>query len=138
MGWWKIDPSTGAPIDDPSALSDDQVILLNAVPGVDDDGASHYLGDGPLDMAYSLSIELRESLGDTTKVSAVAALKWLLDGVPLADLVEAGIVADESRRVAEAFWDDVDSCYEDDWNRKALPAERRLIAQHAADRAGMR
>ena len=138
MGWWKIDPSTGDPIGQPSALSDDQVILLNAVPGVDDDSAAHYLGDGPLDMAYSLSNELREALGDSTRVSAVDALKWLLDGVSLAELSEAGMDDEEIRRLAETFWSDVDSCYEDDWDRKALPAERRLIAQHAVERADMR
>jgi hypothetical protein len=138
MGWWKIDPSTGAPLDEPSASSSDEVILLNAVPGVDDDGEAHYLGDGPLDMAYSLSNELRDLLGDSTEVAAVDALKWLLDGAPLAALGESAMTAAEIQRLAEGFWDDVDSCYEDDWDRKALSAERRFIAQHAVERAGLR
>jgi hypothetical protein len=138
MGWWKIDPSTGAPLGEPSAYSDDDVILLNAVPGVDDDGEAHYLGDGPLDMAYSLSNELREVLPDPSEVSAVEALRWLLDGAPLAALADSGMAAAEIQRMAKEFWDDVDSCYEEDWDRKALSAERRFIAQHAVDRAGMR
>ena len=56
MGWYRIDPATGkAAKEGHSKLSrPPEVVLLNAVPGVDDDEAHCYLGDGPWDMASTL------------------------------------------------------------------------------------
>ena len=33
------------------------------------------------------------------------------------------------RKVVEAFWADIDTCYDDDWERKALPSEKRWICE---------
>ena len=65
MGWYKIDPASGAPAKDaPSALSQPpDFVLLNAVPGIDDDESDFYLGDGPSDMASTVPDEIESATG---------------------------------------------------------------------------
>jgi hypothetical protein len=64
MGWDRIDPATGMPLESSAwELSrPPEFVLLNAVPGVDDDEAC-YLGDGPWGMACTLPNEVAEAAG---------------------------------------------------------------------------
>jgi hypothetical protein len=90
-------------------------VLLNAVPGVDDDEEAHYLGDGPWDMMYSA----------VTKITA------LLEGRPLPTAAEARALFMERRLqgslaklppetvvlllpLVADMWKNVDYCYDDD------------------------
>src|SRR4051812_33947985 len=70
MGWWRIDPDTGMPLKDGhSKLSRPDLVLLNAVPGVDDNEAACYLGDGPWDMSSTMPAEIAAATGDALFLS---------------------------------------------------------------------
>ncbi len=129
MGWWQIDPQTGMPAQAAqSALSrPPEFVLLNAVPGVDDLETACYLGDGPWDMASTLPNEIQEVIGDPITWSPDEIRRLLLNGQ-----IPSGLEDEQSaelNRVVEAFWQDIDTCYEDDWERGSLPAERRWICE---------
>src|SRR5262245_36192286 len=127
MGWHKIDPKTGAsPNEAQSALSQPpDFVLLNAVPGVDDNETDCYLGDGPWDMASTVPAEIEAVLGKGQQLSDEEVRALLLNRV-----VPKGVGSARSDlgkkllKVVEAFWQDIDSCYQDDWDRGAKPAER--------------
>lgn len=133
MGWWKIDPRTGAPARDArSALSrPPDFVLLNAVPGVDDEETACYLGDGPWDMASTVPGEIGAVVGDASRVSDDQLRDLLLRRVVPPGVGGAGSDAGVALlRVVDEFWADIDSCYEDDWERPAGPAERRWICEN--------
>jgi hypothetical protein len=130
MGWHKIDPKTGAPPEHAqSALSrPPDFVLLNAVPGIDDDKAECYLGDGPWDMASAVPGEIEAVLGKTARLSDDQIRDLLLrravpSGLPRS---KAGV---KLLQVVDAFWRDIDSCYEEDWDRPAKPAEKHWICE---------
>jgi hypothetical protein len=138
MGWHKINPNTGAPAKDShSALSKPpDFVLLNAVPGVDDsevEGSDTdcYLGDGPWDMASTLPAEVEEVTGEARQLSDEQLRDLLLRRV-----VPPGVdnewpdMGVKLLHVVDAFWKDIDSCYEDDWDRPAKPAEKRWICEN--------
>jgi hypothetical protein len=105
-------------------------VLLNAVPGVDDDAEACYLGDGPSDMVSTLPGEVAEVVGRSWSADEVRRL-FLESRLP------AGIGATEGkelRSIVQAFWDDIDGCYEDSWERGALPAEKRWVCEEAVAR----
>src|SRR5262245_27586364 len=81
MGWWRIDPATGEPAKDAqSSLSrPPEFVLLNAVPGADDDEEACYLGDGPWDMAASVADEIRSVIGDDVSLTDQEARSLLLE-----------------------------------------------------------
>ena len=132
MGWWPIDPATGMPVEDASSsLSQPpDFVLLNAVPGVDDDAEVSYLGDGPWDMASTLPAELAAAMGGPLTWSAEE-----IQGLFLEDRIPAGAEgkADELRAIVSAMWRDVDSCYEDDWERPSNASEKKWVLQYAID-----
>ena len=72
MGWWRIDPETGMPQEGASsALSrPPDFVLLNAVPGVDDEADACYLGDGPSDMVSTMPDEIGSIVGSRVRWSA--------------------------------------------------------------------
>lgn len=130
MGWHKIDPQTGEPAKDAhSALSrEPDFVLLNAVPGVDDNQGDCYLGDSPWDMASTVPSEIAAVAGDAWKLSDEQIRDLLLRRI-----VPAGVNAESGGKllqVADALWRDIDSCYEDDWERPARPAEQRWICEN--------
>jgi hypothetical protein len=133
MGWHKIDPKTGAPAKDAhSKLSQPpDFVLLNAVPGADDNDADCYLGDGPWDMASTVPAEIKEVIGDLSQLSDEQIRELLLRRV-----VPSSVGGDKSDigvkllHVVDAFWSDIDSCYEDDWDRPAKPDEKRWICEN--------
>ena len=136
MGWWKIDPRTGAPAKDAhSALSKPpDFVLLNAVPGVDDNEADCYLGDGPWDMASSLPEEIEAATGAVLRLSDEQIRDLLLRCV-----VPRGVGGKRSDigvkllQVVDAFRKDINSCYEEDWERPARPAEMRWICEYVVE-----
>jgi hypothetical protein len=133
MGWWKIDPETGKPATDGhSKLSNPpDFVLLNAVPGADDEVDAHFLGDGPWDMAYSAAQEMKKHFPGVVRLSQQALTKLLMGGVMPPDIVRAGppVVSNVSQTIKE-FWADVDWCYQDSWERPARPAERKWVCDY--------
>src|SRR5689334_23137400 len=112
MGWWKIDPKTGEPLKDShSAVSTPEVAVLNAIPGVDDDEQTCYLGDGPWDMASTLPAELIAATDAVTHLTRRQIRDLLLRKVVPASLNGFRTAL---FKVIDAFWADIDSCYQDD------------------------
>jgi hypothetical protein len=141
MGWWPIDPETGECVKDArSKLSrPPEFVLVNAVPGVDDSEATHYLGDGALDMAYSTSCEIQELLASTQPPTQlppkVEAMKLLMDRVLPPSLTGLKVeTADRLLQMVDELWVDVDDCYQFDWDRAARPAERKWVCEYAVQR----
>jgi hypothetical protein len=134
MGWWRIDPETGMPAKDArSALSrPPDVVLLNAVPGVDDQAGACYTGDGPWDMAGVVADELWAAVGDAEKLTEEEARGLLMDRVVPARLTETGAeTTAHLLPIVDAFWRDIDWCYGEDWQRPALPTEKRWVCEQA-------
>jgi hypothetical protein len=134
MGWYKIDPATGKPLNNsPSALSKPpDFVLLNAVPGVDDEEAATYLGDGPWYMASTVCGELAEALPNLKALSD-DQLRDLLLNRKLPPGTADAETGDEVLDIVDAFWDDIDSCYEDDWDRPANAAEKRWVCEYVIE-----
>jgi hypothetical protein len=133
MGWWRIDPETGMPAEAPSRLSQPpDFVLLNAVPGADDDAEAHYLGDGPWDMAADTARQIEAVLGPARQLSEDEVRRLLLERQlpPGVEGMGPG-AADRLLRIADELWRDIDTCYEDDWGRPARPAERRWVCEYA-------
>jgi hypothetical protein len=133
MGWYRIDPETGQPLQDHhSALSrPPDFVLLNAVPGEDDEEVACYFGDGPSDMGFSFTGEVREMLPSGASLSPDEVRGLLLGGKVPARL---GAISGELRQAVKAFWADIDGCYEDDWDRRALETERRWVCESVVER----
>ena len=135
MGWWPIDPQTGQYVEGKaSSLSKPpEFVLLNAVPGADDEEGANYLGDGPSDMVSTLPKEL----ADITDCSG-----WSADDIRRLFLQDksppqvAPEVADQLREVVAAFWKDINWCYEEDWERGATAAEKYWICEEIVSRVG--
>src|SRR5262245_19290253 len=118
MGWWKIEPETGMPAKDSrSTLSrPPEFVLLNAVPGADDDDAPCYLGDGPWDMASTVPEEVDNVTGTDFLLSAAELRDLLLQRVVPSRLIDARLeLSARLLQVVDAFWNDIDDCYEYDW-----------------------
>lgn len=80
MGWWRIDPETGMPAGAPSRLSrPPEFVLLNAVPGADDDAVAPYLGDGPWDLAADTARQIETVLGAARQLSEDEVRRLLLE-----------------------------------------------------------
>ena len=136
MGWHKIDPETGKPAKNaPSALSQPpDFVLLNAVPGVDDHETNCYLGDGPWDMASTLPSEIEAVTRDVLQLSDEQIRDLLLRRVVPASVGgERSDLGSKLLQVVDAFWKDIDSCYDDDWQRPARPAEKRWICENVIE-----
>jgi len=133
MGWHRIDPKTGEPVKGGhSALSKPpDFVLLNAVPGIDDNDADCYLGDGPWDMASSVPGEIEEATGGELEFSDNQVRELLFKRVvPASAGGERSAIGVKLLAIVDAFWKDIDSCYEDDWDRPAKPAEKRWICEN--------
>lgn len=136
MGWWKIDPETGKPLANArSALSrPPEMVLLNAVPGVDDEETACYLGDGPWDMASTMPGEIEEVTGDAIRLSDDQLRDLLLRrAVPPAMATGQPEIGPRLLQVVDAFWSDIDGCYEDDWERPARAAEKRWVCEYVVE-----
>jgi hypothetical protein len=137
MGWWKIDPETGYPLKEGhSRLSrPPEFVLLNAVPGVDDDEEAHFLGDSPWDMVADAVNQIKRLHISEQRLSADEVRKLFLDRVVPPTLTtpkrENG---DSVLRIVDELWKDVDWCYQETWERPARPAERRWICEDAVER----
>jgi hypothetical protein len=129
MGWWKIDPQTGKPVKDArSALGRaPESVLLNAVPGVDDEAAACYLGDAPWDIASTVPKKLAAATDGARALSDDQLRDLFLRRAVPPGVAEA---AAQLLRVVDAFWSDIDGCYEDDWERPARPAEKRWVCEY--------
>jgi hypothetical protein len=132
MGWWKIDPETGVPATDGrSKLSNPpDFVLLNAVPGVDDESEAHYLGDGPWDMAYSTAQDMKKLFPGIERLSEQVLTTLLMDGLIPPALAGAGTqTVDDVLQAVQQFWDEIDWCYRESWERPARAAERRWVCK---------
>jgi hypothetical protein len=136
MGWWKIDPHTGnTDAEASSALSTEGMVLLNAVPEIDNEADACYLGDGPLDMVYSTTLEINTILGATDRPSRDEWRKFLGEReTPAAILRRGAAIEAQLLGVVEQMWADIDWCYEEDWERPAREVEKRMLCENAADR----
>jgi hypothetical protein len=137
MGWWQIDPATGMPLRDSfSKLSRPPGFnLLNAVPGVDDEEAAHYLGDSPWDMAYSAVSGIKELLGQRQSPTAEEARALFLNRIIPPSLAKLPPeMTAQLLELVDSMWKSVDLCYEDDWGRPARPAEKKWVGKYAVDR----
>lgn len=135
MGWYRIDPNTGKSLEQPSKLSQPtDFVLLNAVPGVDDDEAACYLGDGPSDIAVDTVRQLKQMLGASIQPEAndLRRLVWN-QKIPAAWKLKAEQKA-QLLEVIEALWDDVDGIYEDQWERPAHKSEKKWICESIVKR----
>lgn len=130
MGWWKIDPETGMPTKDTSKMSKPGSVILNAIPGVDDDADACYTGDAPWDYAVDAAGQLRGLLGESAAFSGEEASRLFLDRIAPA-WVDAGEVS-EVLRIVDGLWSDIDDLYEEDWERKARPVEKRVVVDQVA------
>ena len=114
MGWWQIDPATGMPLrtsgKDPAQVDE------------------CYTGDSPWDAAAGSMEELRELVGDAEFTPDEA--KRLVFNRIVPDWVDPGDAA-EVLRIVDAMWDEVDDCYEESWERKAKPLEKRVAGEQA-------
>jgi len=130
MGWWRIEPETGMPARESSSKLSrpPDFVLLNAVPGIDDEEEAHYQGDGPWDMAYSASDVIKKVLGARQLPTVEETRELFLNRTVPTSLAE---LADPLLQAVDEMWKDVDWCYEDDWGRPARPAERRWVAEYA-------
>lgn len=126
-------PRLGCPGYKISSLSrEPDFVLLNSVPGADNADDACYLGDGPSDMISTMPGELAAIVGPAASCSA-DDLRALFEH----SRVPAGVNADQAAQLEasiKSFWAGIDGCYEDDWDRPALPAERRWIAEEAVGR----
>ncbi|HEY7423458.1 MAG TPA: hypothetical protein VH682_04380 [Gemmataceae bacterium] len=137
MGWWRIDPQTGKPLNDcPSRLSHSpDFVLLNAVPGVDGDEEAHYLGDDPWDMACSAVDEIDAVIVGMPRPSKDEVRQLLLERViPQTFMQLKSEAIANLLRVVDELWRNVDWCYEEDWERPARPAEKRWVCEYAVRR----
>lgn len=133
MGWYRIDPNTGKPLKDgDSKLSrPPDFVLLNAVPGVDDEESACYLGDGPWDMASTMPAEIKAVTGEVLSLSDEQLRDLLLRRVvPPSIAGSPSEIGARLLQVTDAFWRDIDSCYKDDWGRPARPAEKRWVCEY--------
>ena len=136
MGWWRIDPDTGEPLKEGrSKLSrPPDLVVLNAVPGVDDDETACYLGDGCWDMASTVPAEVEAVTGDALSLSDKQLRDLLLRRVlPPGVAGSPSEIGAQLLQVADAFWKDIDSCYKDDWGRPARPAEKRWVCEYVVE-----
>ena len=137
MGWWRIDPATGKPAEGArSQLSQPPgFVLLNAVPGSDDDDEADYLGDGPWDMVASYVGKIEEVLGGSARPTVEEARGLFLDRVLPAAMQSLPSASRQGvLRLIEEMWADIDWCYDEDWERPARPAERKWIGENAVRR----
>lgn len=127
MGWYRIDPETGMPLPETySRASTPNLLWENAFPGVDDDPDAFYFGDGPMDMADAAADDAEKILRgrvQPTEADLEALFAERRVGDSLTGLT-SGEVESLLRIVAE-FWDNIDWCYEEDWDRPAREPERR-------------
>src|SRR5262249_23082832 len=133
-----INPETGEPLRGAtSSLSrPPEFVLLNAVPGVDGSEGACYLGDGPSDMVSTLPAEFAAIVGPHVSWSAAQISTLFLNG-----RVPHGVGARakaQLKKAVKAFWADIDDCYDFDWERPALPAEKRWICEEAVERLTQR
>ena len=103
------------------------------------DTFSHFLGDGPLDMAYLLSGEIKDLFANTQPPTPLPtkaeATKLFMDRVLPPSL--SGLGAETTERLLQLVdetWADVDDCYEFDWDPAARPAERKWVCEYAVQR----
>jgi hypothetical protein len=128
MGWWKIDVVTGQSIpDQPSLASSPDVIVLNAIPGTDDSPLASYLGDVSGDFASDLAGQLC-TLPTLQPLTESELRELLLLAIAPANWTDE--LAGQAFDFVEAFWKDLDSVYQDDWERPANEAERRWTAEY--------
>jgi len=134
MGWWRIDPQTGMPLKGASsALSrPPDFVLLNAVPGVDNQPGACYLGDGPSDVVF-ITLEEIDDIIDANAPWSADEMRALFseNRVPARLGAQA---ATRLRRAVDEFWAEIGWCYEDDWERPAQPSEKRWICEELVDR----
>src|SRR5262249_46773286 len=110
-------------------------VLLNAVPGVDDNEASYYLGDGPWDTAADVADQIAPVMGPVGGISEEEARAMVMERVLPTSLAELDPeTTNRLVQIVDAFWKTVDQCYEFDWGRTARPAERRWVCEYAVER----
>jgi hypothetical protein len=135
MGWYRIDPKTGKPLGQ-SKLSKPDVALLNALPGVDDDAAACYFGDGPWDM-ISVSVGILKKVAGKRAIPADdIRLLFAEEMVPpsLADLSDAD--CETILKEINALWKDLHDCYADDWDRGPNADEKKHLVEVAVEQYG--
>lgn len=128
MGWWKIDPATGQPLpNEPSLASSPDVVVLNAIPGVDDLPQASYLGDVNGDFASEQAKELIALMG-TASLNDAELRELMLLSIAPANWPDALVT--RALASVDAFWRDLDTAYDDDWERPANEAERRWTTEY--------
>lgn len=130
MGWWKIDPETGMPTKDTSKISRPGSVCLNAIPGTDNDPDAYYTGDSPWDFAIDAAEQLRGLAGASAQFSAEEVIRLFFDRIVPA-WIDPG-KASGVLRIVDLLWADIDDIYEEDWERKARPSEKRIVGEQVA------
>jgi hypothetical protein len=134
VGWWRIDPESGKPAKDARSRwsRPPEFVLLNAVPGVDDDADASYLGDGPWNVAEDMARAIESAMGAHGRLSEAEARLLLMERRIPAAFPESDVWA-LSRLLAlvDEMWKYVDECYLEDWGRPARAAERRWVCEYA-------
>ena len=133
MGWYRIDPETGQPLADTySKASTPDLLWENAFPGVDNDPDAFYFGDGPMDMADGAAKDaeavLRGRVSPTeTDLRALFADRQFGDSLRGLDAQAVELLL----QIVAEFWDNIDWCYEEDWERPARDPERKVALEWA-------
>jgi hypothetical protein len=126
MGWWKVNPKTGKPLKTPSKLSKPGHVLLNAVPGIDDDPKACLLGDPPFDALDMATDSIRGLAPAKSKVSKEEWEAFALKRKVPAALKPHGA---ELREIAAGMWEEIQESYEDDLDRKLRKSEKALLVK---------
>src|SRR5262249_42651148 len=138
MGWWRIDPDTGMPQQDSrSKLSTPDWVLLNAVPGVDDEQEAYYLGDFPCDCAADMADELAAFLRRHRLLCPTLEelMALVLDGVVPPSFSPVGKrPVKELLTSQDELWAAIDGAYQEDWGRPARRRERAAACREYLER----
>lgn len=112
--WWRIDPSSGAPIGDNG-----------------DNGAAYYLGDAPLNAAGTVATNIDATFGSSRHFTDEEARRLLLDRILPNSVRPYDEAATELLESVDDLWTWVNDFYQAAWGRAANDVERQFIANYA-------
>jgi hypothetical protein len=131
MGWWKVESTTGMPLrNGKSKRSADRCVVLNALPGVDDDKNACLIGDGPLDMIDVAIAKIRPLIPTGVQIPHS---EWMQLATKKQVPTSLKSSTKDIKHIVVALWDNVYGCYEDDWDRKPRLAERVVLTNRFVD-----
>jgi hypothetical protein len=85
-------------------------------------------------MASTMPAEIKGITGKDCQISDDELRELLLRRVIPAGVGGRGSdITAKLLQSVDAFWKDIDSCYEDDWERPSAPVERRWICEYVVE-----